>query len=60
MGEHAMLSTAEVAARTGYAPRSIWRWIKMKKIAAYRIGGEYRFEAAELQRFLEARRTGRR
>ncbi len=52
-----MYSCSEVAERYGVQVITIWDWIRKKKLAAIKIGREYRVSGDDLKEFEEKRRT---
>ena len=51
----AVLTLSEAAARAKVSERTIFAWIKAKKLAAVRIADNVRIEKNELERYLEER-----
>ena len=54
--EEAYFTVEEVAGRLKVSHMTVYRWIKAGKLAAYKIGGEFRITERDIERFLEARR----
>ena len=52
-----LYTCAEVAARYGVKVITVWDWIRLKKLAAIKIGKEYRIDESDLMEFEAARRT---
>lgn len=52
-----LYTCAEVAARYGVKTVTVWDWIRNKKLAAVKIGKEYRVSDDDMQAFENARRT---
>lgn len=46
-----------VAKRYGVALRTVWEWIRLKKLPAIKIGKEYRIAEDDLKKFEESMRT---
>ena len=55
-----LLSVKTVAEYLGLSVTTIYDEIQAKNLPAYKIGGSYRVTAAELQKYLDARKTVRR
>jgi len=47
------LSLSEAAGYLGFSEVTLRRWIKAKKITAYKIGRAYQFKKQDLDRFIE-------
>jgi excisionase family DNA binding protein len=47
----------ELASKLRVNKMTIYRYIKAKKLSAFRLGKEYRIEKAEVNRLLEANRA---
>jgi putative molybdopterin biosynthesis protein len=56
--EERLYTTDEVALRLNVSRRLVQQWIKAGKLAAMRLGREYRIEAKELEAFKERARRG--
>jgi excisionase family DNA binding protein len=56
--EETYFTVEEVAERLKVSHMTVYRWIKARKLGAYKIGGEYRITEGDIDRFLEARRIG--
>ncbi len=54
--EEAYFTVEVVAQRLKVSLMTVYRWIKAGKLAAYKIGGEFRITERDIERFLEARR----
>ncbi len=54
--EEAYFTVEEVAQRLKVSHMTVYRWIKAGKLAAYKIGGEFRITERDIEHFLEARR----
>lgn len=52
-----LYTCAEVAARYGVKTLTVWDWIRNKKLAAVKIGKEYRISDEDMQAFENSRRT---
>ena len=50
-----MIDSKAVAALLGVSRRSIEDWARAEKIPHYLIGGQYRFDAAEIEAWKQAR-----
>ncbi len=46
-----------VAKRYGVALRTVWEWIRLKKLPAIKIGKEYRITEEDLKGFEESMKT---
>ena len=57
--EETYYTVPEVAETLKVSHMTVYRWIKDGKLAAYKLGGEFRITKRDLERFLEARRTPR-
>jgi excisionase family DNA binding protein len=54
MAEHELLTPGEVAQMFRVNPKTVTRWARAGRISSIRtIGGHRRFQASEIQRFLE-------
>jgi excisionase family DNA binding protein len=53
------LTLPEVAERLQVSRRTVYRWIKVEGLVAYKFANEYRITESALKEFLEARRTDR-
>ena len=51
------LTCEEVAKKTGFATTTIWKWIRQKKLPAYRFGRGYKIKQSDLDNFLNTRKT---
>ncbi len=51
------LTCEEVSQKTGFALATIWKWIRQKKLPAYRFGRSYKIKESDLNEFLKARKT---
>lgn len=47
----------EVAERYGVKPRTVWDWIRAKKLSAIQIGRKYRIREDDLKEFEDNRKT---
>jgi len=54
-----MYSCTEVAARYGVQVRTVWGWIKKKKLPAMKIGRDYKINDDDIATFEESCRTAR-
>lgn len=52
-----MYSCVEVADRYGVTLVTVWNWIKKKKLAAMKIGREYKISESDIAAFEESCRT---
>lgn len=52
-----MYTCADVAERYGVQIITVWDWIRKKKLAAMKIGKEYRVKESDLEKFENERRT---
>ena len=52
-----MYTCADVAERYGVQIITVWDWIRKKKLAALKIGKEYRVKESDLENFENERRT---
>jgi excisionase family DNA binding protein len=52
-----LLTVEEVAHYLGCHPRTVYRYIRAGNLIAIKLGREYRIERADLDRFLEERKT---
>lgn len=52
-----MYTCADVAERYGVQIITVWDWIRKKKLAAMKIGKEYRVKESDLEQFENERRT---
>ena len=52
-----LYTCAEVAQRYSVEVRTVWDWIRKRKLGAINIGKEYRISADDLCRFEESRRV---
>jgi len=48
----------ELALFLGLHPKTIYGWVEQGFVPHYKIGGRVRFDPAEVQRWLKARRGG--
>ena len=55
--EEAYYTLAEVAERLKVSRRTVYRWIQAGDLPAYKLGQEWRIQGADLEKFLEERRT---
>jgi excisionase family DNA binding protein len=53
-----LLTVEEVARYLGCHPRTVYRYIRAGQLTAIKLGREYRIKRADLDRFLEERKTG--
>lgn len=51
-----LYTCVEVAQRYGVEVRTVWDWIRRRKLGAIKLGKEYRISADDLIRFEESRR----
>ena len=56
MQEPEYLTVQEVADRLRVDRQVVWKLIRKKQLAAYKIGGEYRIVPADLQEYLKKQR----
>jgi excisionase family DNA binding protein len=54
--EERYFTVEEVAERLKVSHMTVYRWIKARKLGAYKIGGEFRITEGDIERFLQARR----
>ena len=52
-----LYTCVEVAQRYGVEVRTVWEWIRRRKLGAIKLGKEYRISAEDLTRFEESRRV---
>lgn len=52
-----LYTCGEIAARYGVKTITVWDWIRRKKLAAIKIGKEYRIDESDLMEFERSRRT---
>lgn len=52
-----MYTCADIAERYGVQKITVWDWIRKKKLAAMKIGKEYRIKEEDIVKFEEERRT---
>ena len=52
-----LLSIADVARRCQVSGKTVRRWIDAEELVAYRLGRQWRIDPADLQKFLESRRS---
>jgi excisionase family DNA binding protein len=55
--EERYFTVEEIAERLKVSNMTVYRWIKARKLGAYKIGGEFRITEGDIDRFLEARRV---
>lgn len=55
-----LLTARQLADLLGFSPATVQDWCERGELPGFRIGGRLRFRLSEVERFLEARRTGRR
>jgi excisionase family DNA binding protein len=55
--EERFLSLEDVAERLQVSDRTVRRWVKDGKLAAYKPGREWRIRPSDLEDFLEARKV---
>lgn len=46
------LSVQEIAQYLGISKETIYRWVEVKKIPAYKIGKQWKFKAAEVDEWV--------
>ncbi len=51
-----LLTVEEVAQRLHVSKATVWRWLRNKEIAGYRIAGAWRISISDLQKFIETQR----
>lgn len=51
-----LYTCVEVAQRYGVEVRTVWDWIRRRKLGAIKLGKEYRISEDDLIRFEESRR----
>lgn len=51
------LTCEEISQKTGFALTTIWKWIREKKLPAYRFGRNYKIKESDLNEFLKTRKT---
>jgi excisionase family DNA binding protein len=49
-----LLSIADVAERCGVVEKTVWRWIKGGRLAARKLGGQWRVHPSDYRRFLRS------
>jgi excisionase family DNA binding protein len=52
-----LLTTYDVARMLQLSPREVRDKAQQKEIPAFKVGGEWRFDRAEIERWLEAQRN---
>lgn len=55
--EERFLSLEDVAERLQVSDRTVRRWVKDGKLAAYKPGREWRIRPSDLENFLESRKV---
>jgi excisionase family DNA binding protein len=56
--EPEFLTVEEIANRLRVHEDTVLRWIRMKRLKAYKIGRDYRIEKVDYEEFLRERYTG--
>ncbi len=56
--EPAFLTVEEIANRLRVHEDTVLRWIRTRRLKAYKIGRDYRIEKADFEEFLRERYTG--
>jgi excisionase family DNA binding protein len=49
----------EIADRLKVNYRTVYRWVRADKLPAYKFGSEWRVAEADMEKFIEERRTPR-
>jgi excisionase family DNA binding protein len=57
LAEERFLSLEDVAERLQVSDRTVRRWVKDGKLAAYKPGREWRIRPSDLEEFLESRKV---
>ena len=52
-----LYTCVEVAQRYGVEVRTVWEWIRRRKLGAIKLGKEYRISTEDLRWFEESRRV---
>ncbi len=60
MSDDKMLTVQQVADQIQVNPETVRNWIRIGELDALDIGGEYRISRADLDDFIQRRKTGRR
>ncbi|MBA7534899.1 hypothetical protein ES705_27149 [subsurface metagenome] len=53
----AMLTLTEAAKRCGFKYITLWTWCQQNKIPYFNIGGSYRIDEEDLNKFLESKKV---
>lgn len=53
-----LLTTADVAELTGFAPATVQDWVQRGELVSIKIGGKHRFPPENVEAFLESKRSG--
>lgn len=51
--EDTRLSIEEAAKLLGISYKTVWRWVRFGKIAAQRVGGQWRIKKSDLEQDIE-------